>query len=96
MSDDTSLKQRLLALAAASERSTFQRVRDVFPEIETAIEAGVPRADIVAALQAEGIDISPKVFTNYVQRLRMLKAKASVREAANEPPPKASARRGTR
>ncbi|MEK8034225.1 hypothetical protein AACH06_25645 [Ideonella sp. DXS29W] len=67
---DESLKKRLLALASAAERAKMERIRNVFPEIEAAMAAGASRAQIVEALAAEGIEISPKVFSNYVLRIR--------------------------
>ncbi len=82
---DESLKKRLLALASAGEHAKMQRIRNVFPEIEAAMAAGASRAQIVEALKAEGIDIAPKVFSNYVLRIREQIQRESGQQSAAVP-----------
>lgn len=68
MTDD-SLKSRLLALTPVDQRSVFERVAAVYPEIKAAIDADVSRDQIVEALKAEGIEITKKTLGVYLLRL---------------------------
>lgn len=77
-----SLKRRLEALANASQRTAIERMRDVLPQIEAAIDAGASRKQIVEALNEEGIEVTLTVFSTYLTRLRYQARQGS---AANEP-----------
>jgi hypothetical protein len=80
---DENIKAKLLQIATAEQRSNFQRVAALLPEIEAALATGASRAAVVEILNSEGILISPEVFTTYMWRLKNQPAKR-VRPAAAE------------
>jgi hypothetical protein len=64
-------------------RSKAARLRLVLEDIHTAIEAGVPSREIIAALAENGLVMSPKTFHGTLYRIR---------KASKRPPMSASAR----
>ena len=62
---------RLRDLATDSgKRSKSAQLRDVFREIEDAIEAGVSQVTILEELRAMGLDVNPNTFRSTLRRLR--------------------------
>src|SRR5678816_1516154 len=66
---------RLRDLATDSgKRSKSAQLRDVFREIEDAIEAGVSQVTILEELHAMGLDVNPNTFRSTLRRLRARRA----------------------
>ncbi|WP_155826601.1 hypothetical protein [Laribacter hongkongensis] len=58
-------------LAAPSRPKTAsERVRELLPDIEAAINRGVPHKTILAALAADGFEMSSDVFRTVLSRAR--------------------------
>ncbi|KPY38401.1 hypothetical protein B7R56_11115 [Pseudomonas savastanoi pv. retacarpa] len=55
---------------AQSGRSVASRLRDIFPDIERALEAGVSRTAILKALEDDGLAITMKTFESALYRIR--------------------------
>ena len=63
--------ERLRSLAWDSDkRSKVAQLRDVFREIEGALEAGVSQATVLEELRAMGLDVNPNTFRSTLRRLR--------------------------
>jgi hypothetical protein len=63
--------ERLRRLASDNgKRSKTAQLRDVFLEIEGALEAGVSQGTILAELRAMGLDVNPNTFRSTLRRLR--------------------------
>jgi hypothetical protein len=81
----SSLANKLTNLAESSQdRSLAARLRDVFPEIEKAMEKGVSRSNILKALQDDGMEISMKTFESALYRMRKAKLSAHNPNAQNK------------
>lgn len=79
------VSKRLRALAAgAAKRSKAARLRDIIDDVEAALSAGVPRADVVAELAAHGLDMSLATFETTLKRIR--------HAARNAPAPRVTTR----
>jgi hypothetical protein len=62
---------RLRHLASDSaKRTKAARPRDVFQQIEGALEAGVSQTIILDELRAMGLDVNPDTFRSTLRRLR--------------------------
>ena len=62
---------RLRSLASDSaKRSKAAQVRDLFPEIEEALAAGVSQTTVLQELGAMGLDVNPSTFRSTMRRLR--------------------------
>ena len=62
---------RLRSLASdTAKRSKAAQLRDVFREIEGALEAGVSQATILEELSEMGLDVNPNTFRSTLRRLR--------------------------
>lgn len=68
----------------ADLRSQSARLRDVFDDIEVAINAGVPLSSILATLHAHGFSMSLGVFKTTLYRLRNRKQKGT--KLSKKPP----------
>lgn len=69
--DKKAVSERLRALASDDQkRSKAARLRDVIDDVETALAAGVSRADVLAELKAHGLDMSLSTFDTTLKRLR--------------------------
>jgi hypothetical protein len=80
---------RLRHLAVDSaKRSKVAQLRDVFQEIEGALEAGVSQTIILEELRAMGLDVNPNTFRSTLRRLRTRQPAPSTQM----PPPFASTR----
>jgi hypothetical protein len=80
--DENRVANALRALAADDKKRTeTARLRDVFPDIEAAFEAGVSRADILQTLHDQGFKMTMKSFESALYRLRKVTPKATKREA---------------
>lgn len=62
--------EHLNQLEAQQKRPKSSRIADLFPEIEAALAKGFSRSQIVEALKAEGIEVTPALLSTYLQRLR--------------------------
>lgn len=81
----SSLANKLTNLAESSQdRSLAARLRDVFPEIEKAMEKGVSRSNILKALQDDGMEISMKTFESALYRMRKAKLSTHTPNARNK------------
>lgn len=70
MSKD-SVVEALRALATSDDRrSETARLRDVFDEVEGALQAGVSRAAILETLHGQGFTMTAKSFESALYRLR--------------------------
>ena len=67
--DKAADRLRSLALDSA-KRSKVAQLRDVFREIEAALEAGVSQATVLEELRAMGLDVNPSTFRSTLRRLR--------------------------
>lgn len=75
--DKTAISNRLRALAADSEkRSTIAQLRDVYDDVEAALEAGVKRTTIVEELAKLGIVMTLATFDSNLKRIRAKKVRA--------------------
>lgn len=81
----SSLAKELASLAESSQnRSLAARLRDVFPEIEHALQKGVSRGTILEALQSDGMDISMKTFESALYRMRKAKLVSQNKKLNND------------
>lgn len=88
-----SLTDTLLELASAKEtRSQAARLRDVYVEVEHALQHGVSRKAVLAALQADGFTMSMKMFDKALYRIRKKKTLDArpVQQPPSAPPSKAT------
>lgn len=68
--------EALRAMAKGDEnRSETARLRDVFPEIEAALNAGVRRSAILEAFHSQGFTMTLKSFESALYRIRKQRAK---------------------
>jgi hypothetical protein len=74
---------------ADQARPVMRRIEELLPDIEEAFAKGYTRANIVAALKCEGIDISVETLSVYVQRLRQRRGRPPAPSAGNELAPTA-------
>ncbi|KGH00004.1 hypothetical protein P245_03260 [Comamonas thiooxydans] len=58
-------------------RSETARLRDVFPDVEAALQAGVSRAAVLEALHGQGFKMNLKSFESALYRIRRQKAKTA-------------------
>lgn len=66
----------LLDMAEAKNgRSMASRIRDLYPEIDKAIKAGVKREAIVEVLHNDGIAVTMKTFESVLYRIRLKEKK---------------------
>jgi hypothetical protein len=76
--DDSELVSRLEALANRShQRSNVARLRDVFDHVEGLLAKGFSRADVLAELNAGGLEMSEASFKSALQRIRAEQANKS-------------------
>jgi len=69
--DRAKAADRLRSLASDSaKRSKAAQLKDVFREIEAALEAGVSQGTILEELRAMGLDVNPNTFRSTMRRLR--------------------------
>ena len=70
------LSENLHALATTSKgRSKAAQLRDVLDDVEAAFAAGVTHSAVLAALQQQGIEMTPNTFEGTLKRLRTQRAK---------------------
>lgn len=69
--EKNSVAEALNALATSNEnRSKTARLRDVFDEVERALDAGVRREVVLQSLNDNGLDMGMKSFESAIYRLR--------------------------
>jgi hypothetical protein len=67
----SNLVSRLEALArSADSRSKTARLRDVFEQVEAALDAGVSRAQVLEELNRDGFEMTLASFKSALQRIR--------------------------
>ena len=74
---------------ADQARPIVRRIEELLPDIEEAFAKGYTRANIVAALKTEGIDISVATLSVYLQRLRQRRGRPPSPSAGNNRAPTA-------
>lgn len=75
---DSELLSRLEALANRSnQRSNVARLRDIFDHVEQLLQRGFSREDVLAELNAGGLDMSKASFKSALQRIRAERASNS-------------------
>lgn len=73
-----SVAEVLRSLASGDkDRSETARLRDVFPDVEAALQAGVSRAAILNALHAQGFTMTLRSFESALYRIRRQRGKAA-------------------
>lgn len=71
-----SVSEALRALATGEKaRSETARLKDVFNDVEAALEAGVSRAAILEALHGQGFTMTLKSFESAIYRIRKQREK---------------------
>lgn len=86
-----SVAEVLQALAKGDKaRSETARLRDVFDEVETAINAGVSRAAILAALHEKGFSMGMRSFESALYRIRKERANQSTAKTEKVEKPSAA------
>lgn len=69
--DRKAFTENLHALATTSKgRSKAAQLRDVLDDVEAAFAAGVTHSAVLAALQQQGIEMTPNTFEGTLKRLR--------------------------
>jgi hypothetical protein len=76
--NDAGISERLAALAKGANRSFAARFRDVYDDIQAAIDAGVSRAQARDELAASGIDMPQNTFNSLLVRVRKERSKIKV------------------
>ncbi len=72
---ENDISARLRALATDDKRRPeTARLRDVFDDVETALGAGVPQADVLAELHQAGFTMTMASFKSALQRIRKERA----------------------
>lgn len=85
MSKD-SVVEALRALATSDDRrSETARLRDVFDEVEDALQAGVSRTAILETLHGQGFTMTAKSFESALYRLRRRRGPAEKTERVHAP-----------
>lgn len=67
---DNNISEKLKALATGSNRSATARLREIFEEIEAALQSGVRRKDVYQTLTENGFSISFASFELAIYRIR--------------------------
>lgn len=84
--DKNDVSSVLRALATGdSSRSETARLRDVYPDVEAAIAAGVSRAAILEKLQENGFTMTLKSFESALYRIRKKRAEGTPPAPRSEP-----------
>ncbi len=68
--DDQNISKKLEALAKGKNRSDTAKLRDIFDQVEAALEAGALRADVYAALKESGFKFTLESFELAIYRIR--------------------------
>lgn len=75
--DGNEINERLRALASDDKRrSETARLRDLFDNVEAALEAGVSQADVLAELNQAGFSMTINSFKSALQRIRKQRSKS--------------------
>lgn len=74
---------------ADQARPIVRRIEELLPDIEEAFAKGYTRANIVAALKTEGIEISVATLSVYLQRLRQRRGRSPALSVGNDRAPTA-------
>lgn len=86
--DDIAARMRALA-TDDKRRSETARLRESFDEVEAALKAGAPQAEVLAELHAAGFTMTMASFKSALQRIRKERAgdRPARRSAAPAPAP---------
>lgn len=69
--DLNEINERLRALACDDmRRSEIARLRDVYDNVEAALQAGVKQADVLSELREAGFNMTIATFKSALQRIR--------------------------
>lgn len=63
-------RKAIAELAAEGNSTAMAAIRTLWPEIKSALDAGAKRKDVVAKLNASGIQVTLSAFDSCVRRLR--------------------------
>lgn len=66
-------------------RSETARLRDVFEEVEAALDAGVSRAAVLEALHSNGFTMTLKSFESALYRIRRQRKKEGIKAGKEKP-----------
>jgi hypothetical protein len=82
--DKKTISERIRSLASDNQkRSKAARLRDVIDDVEAALAAGVYQADVLAELNAHGLEMSRGTFQNTLQRIRDKRKKNTDKSVGN-------------
>lgn len=68
--DNTNISEKLKALAQGKNRSNTAKLREIFSQIEEALNAGALRTDVYQALKESGFSFSFASFELAIYRIR--------------------------
>lgn len=68
--DDNNISEKLHVLAKSKNRSATARIREIFDQIEIALQAGVRRKDVHKTLNENGFEITLESFELAIYRIR--------------------------
>lgn len=78
MSEIENAAAALMALATGSNgRKKMARLRELLPEIEVAVKAGVTQVKIVEVLNEQGLGVTQNAYSVMLSRLRKQQAKTA-------------------
>ena len=84
--DHTDASDRLRALATSSPtRSLSARLSDLMPDIDQAMQKGVPRTEILKALSASGIEVKMSYFNIVRNRIKKKQSSTDQLKAGKNP-----------
>ena len=83
--DDNNISEKLKLLAKSKNRSATSRIREIFDQIEAALQAGVRRKDVHKALNEDGFEITLESFELAIYRIRKERGKQQKCKVTNTP-----------
>lgn len=83
---DNNISEKLKALATGSNRSATARLREIFDEIEAALQSGVRRKDVHQTLTENGFSISFASFELAIYRIRKAREVGKIKTPKPEEP----------
>jgi len=90
--DSYNISEILNELAKGKNRSATARLREIFDEIEVALQAGVRRKDVYGALIKSGFAISFESFELAIYRIRKERSKRQKYTETKPPAPSTPAK----
>lgn len=77
MTSPTASDQLKALATASSRRSKTARLKDLMPDIDQAMQSGVPRSEILQILSASGLEMTMSYFDVARRRIKKLSAASS-------------------